>query len=184
MKSSLLSLWRWFDDHLEETMLIMLLVALTLLTGLQVLMRRVFSSPLSWSEELCRYCFMWSGFLGVAYCIRKRCEVRINTFLNLFSGRVYTMMLLVGESLCLGMYALFFCTTWRIIGKAMVSQQVSPALGIPNFLIYLGALLGFGLAFIRQAQTLWEDLRAPRPTASGRADGTENDMIEKRVLPE
>lgn len=149
----------WLDDHLEETILIVLLVALTGLTGLQVLMRKVFSQPLSWSEELCRYCFMWSGFFGIAYCIRKRCEIRINTFLNLFKGPLYGVMLVMGDLLCTVMYGAFFYTAAIVVNKAMASQQVSPAIGIPNYLIYAGAFVAFGLALVRQLQNLVEDVK-------------------------
>ncbi|MDR1535713.1 MAG: TRAP transporter small permease [Planctomycetota bacterium] len=157
------SFWKWLDEHFEESILIFFLIVITVLTGLQVLMRRVFSSPLSWSEELCRYCFMWSGFIGVAYCIRKRCEIHINTFLNLFHGVKHLILVVVGEIICTFMYAAFFYTTAIIIRKAVASQQVSPAIGIPNYIIYIGALLAFGLALIRQIQNLVRDARGFSP---------------------
>jgi TRAP-type C4-dicarboxylate transport system permease small subunit len=172
MKEKTVAAWRWLDEHFEETILIVLLVAITFLTGLQVLMRRAFNSPLSWSEELCRYCFMWSGFIGVAYCIRKRCEVQIDTFLNLFAGWKRQAMVILGESVCLFMYSAFFYATAVIIRKAVASRQISPAIGIPNYVIYAGALLAFGLAVLRQAQNLVRDLAdifrsVPAPERSG-----------------
>lgn len=154
------TLWKWLDDHLEESILIVLLVAITLLTGVQVVMRKVVGSPLTWSEELCRYCFMWSGFIGIAYCIRKRCEVRIDTFVSLFPPRVRAGMTVLADLVCMAVYGAFFYTTVIIIDKAFASQQISPAIGIPNYVIYLGALLGFGFAIIRLLQTIVEDVRA------------------------
>jgi TRAP-type C4-dicarboxylate transport system permease small subunit len=161
-------IWAWLDDHFEETLLILLLIAITLLTGLQVVMRRIFSNPLSWSEELCRYCFMWSGFIGIAYCIRKRCEIKIDSFITLFPARIRAVMTVMADLLCLGMYAAFFRVTVFIIQKAFASEQVSPAIGIPNYLIYLGALLGFGFAVIRLLQNMKDDVLAVlRPSKPG-----------------
>ena len=54
---------RWLDDNLEEALLIALLVTMTLLMGLQVFSRYILNASLSWSEELTRYLFIWSGFL-------------------------------------------------------------------------------------------------------------------------
>lgn len=166
MEQKNVSWWAWLDDHFEETILIVLLIALTLLTGLQVVMRRVFSNPLSWSEELCRYCFMWSGFIGVSYCIRKRCEIRIDTFVMLFPKRIQAAMAVLADLLCLAMYGVFFYTTILIIQKAFASEQISPAIGIPNYLIYFGALLGFGFAAIRMLRNIKDDaLAIIRPPA-------------------
>jgi TRAP-type C4-dicarboxylate transport system permease small subunit len=160
MKQQKGSLWAWLDDHFEETLLIILLVAITLLTGLQVVMRKIFNNPLSWSEELCRYCFMWSGFIGVAYCIRKRCEIKIDSFISLFPARVRAIMTVMADIVCLGMYGVFLYVTIAIIGKAFGSEQISPAIGIPNYVIYFGALIGFGFAIIRLLQNMREDVLA------------------------
>ena len=62
---------RWLDDNLEEALLIALLVMMTLLMGLQVFSRYILNASLSWSEELTRYLFIWSGFLSISYCIKK-----------------------------------------------------------------------------------------------------------------
>ena len=62
---------RWLDDNLEEALLIALLVTMTLLMGLQVFSRYILNASLSWSEELTRYLFIWSGFLSISYCIKK-----------------------------------------------------------------------------------------------------------------
>jgi TRAP-type C4-dicarboxylate transport system permease small subunit len=163
------TVWSWLDEHLEESILIVLLLVITLLAGLQVVMRKVFSSPLSWSEELCRYCFMWSGFMGIAYCIRHRCEIHINTFLNLFEGKKRLLMVLTGESICLFMYGAFFYATAVIVRKAMASQQLSPAIGIPNYVIYSGALLAFALAILRQVQNLIKSLRSATACSDGKS---------------
>ena len=157
---------KWLDDHLEETLLIILLVAITGMTGMQVFMRKVFNSPLSWSEELCRYCFMWSGFIGVAYCVRKRCEIKITTFVSLFPAKIQTLFLLLVDLLCFVMYGWFSYVAFNIVRKTVASGQLSPAIGIPSYFIYLGALLGFLLALFRIVQTTAGDVQEFAATGS------------------
>lgn len=153
------SLIRWLDEHLEEALLIVLLVIITLLTGMQVVMRRVFQSPLSWSEELCRYSFMWSGFIGLAYFIRKRCEIRIGTFVAFFPAVVQKILLIATNILSLGVLGVFFRVSLTIIRKTWSSGQTTPAIGIPFYLIYLCTVLGFGLGILRLIQVIYIDIR-------------------------
>ena len=52
---------------LEETILIILLVIMTGVMGIQIVSRYVFQNSLTWSEELVRYMFVWSAFLGIPF---------------------------------------------------------------------------------------------------------------------
>ncbi|MCD8349738.1 MAG: TRAP transporter small permease [Planctomycetaceae bacterium] len=153
------SVVKWLDDHLEETILMVLIVAITLLTGAQVVMRKLFQSPLTWSEELCRYCFMWTGFISVGYCVRKRCAIRINTFVMLFSKRKQLALEILGNIISLALYSVFLHASWNIVRKTIVSTQTSPAMGIPFYIIYLCTVLGFLFAIVRLAQVIVEDAR-------------------------
>ena len=48
----------WLDENLEEFLLVVFLIAMTLIMGIQVLSRYVFGQSLSWSEEITRYLFI------------------------------------------------------------------------------------------------------------------------------
>lgn len=137
------SVLAWLDDHLEETILMVLIVAITLLTGGQVVMRKIFQNPLTWSEELCRYCFMWTGFISVGYCIRKRCAIRIDTFVTLLPTRAQLALEILANFISLALYSLFLRSSWIIVGKTIASTQTSPAMGIPFYIIYVCTVLGF-----------------------------------------
>ena len=47
-------------------LLVVMLAALLLLMGTQIVLRYGFSSSLIWAEEICRYLLVWSSFLAVA----------------------------------------------------------------------------------------------------------------------
>lgn len=42
---------KWLDDNLEETLLVLCLLAMTLIMGVQVFSRYALGKSLSWSEE-------------------------------------------------------------------------------------------------------------------------------------
>lgn len=58
-------------DHLEEALLFVILTAMVAIIFIQVVMRYVFNNALSWSEELARYLYVWSTWVGVSYSARR-----------------------------------------------------------------------------------------------------------------
>jgi len=54
-------IFHWLDENLEEFLLVIGLIAMTLIMGVQVFCRYVLGMSLSWSEELTRYIFIWCG---------------------------------------------------------------------------------------------------------------------------
>jgi TRAP-type C4-dicarboxylate transport system permease small subunit len=49
---------------------------------LQIFFRYVLNSPLVWTEELCRYLFIWTCFLGWTIALRQKSHIRINFFIE------------------------------------------------------------------------------------------------------
>jgi len=72
------------DDYLEEIILLILLVLMTCIMGIQIVSRYVFQNSLTWSEELVRYMFVWSAFLGIPFCIKHGLSIKVDQFRNLF----------------------------------------------------------------------------------------------------
>ena len=77
-------MFKAIDDYLEETILLILLVLMTAIMGVQIVSRYIFQNSLTWSEELVRYMFVWSAFLGVPFCIKHGLSIKVDQFRNLF----------------------------------------------------------------------------------------------------
>ena len=45
---------KWLDENLEEFLMVALLIAMTVIMGIQVFARYALGASLSWSEELTR----------------------------------------------------------------------------------------------------------------------------------
>ena len=128
------------------------LLGATLLMFLNVIMRYLFRSGLPWSEELVRYTIIWVTFIGIAMCARKGIHVAIDLFLSLINKKMEFILLII-----INITSIFFCIlmtlysiklVWQISG----SSQLSPALGIPFYVIYLCMPIGFGLSVLRFTQ--------------------------------
>ena len=90
---------RWVDKYLEESLMLILLAAMVCVMGLQVFMRYVLASSLSWPEELTRYMFIWFVFLGIGYGIRYDVHIRVNIIETFFPKIEKTFTYYSGRSI-------------------------------------------------------------------------------------
>lgn len=144
----------WIDDNLEETILIILLGAMTLLMGVQVCSRYIFNNSLSWSEELTRYMFIWAGFISISYCIKKWISIKIDQIINLFPKRVYIVFQLLLNVILFVFFIYMSLHAFEYLKMSIASQQHSPALGLPMYVVQAAPLTGFALACGRSFQQI------------------------------
>ncbi len=89
MKSLLHAVAR-FDDFLaklEKGGLITLVTAMTLIVFAQVIYRYLLAHPISWSEELARYLFVWICLLGAALTVKRRGHFRLEVFYKMLPSK-------------------------------------------------------------------------------------------------
>lgn len=72
--------------------------------------------------------------------------------MNMFSERMVAAIRLVTHTVEIAFFAYLVPYAYRYIMAAVDSQQVSPACGIPMYLIQSATLLSFCLAIIRLVQ--------------------------------
>lgn len=148
----------WIDDNLEEFILIILLGSMTLLMGIQICSRYIFNNSLSWSEELTRYMFIWSGFISVAYCIKKWISIKIDQIINMFPKHIYVWFQLLLNLILFIFFIYMAIHAFEYLQMSIASQQKSPALGLPMYVVQAAPLVGFTLAAIRSFQQILLDI--------------------------
>ena len=122
----------WLDENLEEFLLVFFLIAMTLIMGIQVFCRYVLGQSLSWSEELTRYLFIWSGFLSVSYCSKKCLSIKIEQFVAIFPRKGKAIFKLVNHTFELIFFLYMIPFAWSYLMSAIQSGQLSPACRIPR----------------------------------------------------
>lgn len=147
------------DRHLEEVFIVPLFIIMNISIFAQVIMRKVFNSSLSWSEELARYCLIWMVFFGISYGVKLQRHIKIDLiydkvnaknkrFLRVFSSIVFIIF---------GLIILFYGQ--KIAMRLLMLKQSSPALHIPMGLLYAAAPVGLGLSIIRLIQNIINEFR-------------------------
>lgn len=143
---------RWLDKHLEEVLLLVMLCAMVVIMGIQITARYVFSSSLSWSEEITRFLFICSGFLSASFCVKKSASVKIDQLVQLLPGKGVHILRLVSYTIELIFFSYLIPFAWEYMMSGVKSGQRSPACGIPMYLIQSAAVISFILCVFRLIQ--------------------------------
>ncbi|HIX68056.1 MAG TPA: TRAP transporter small permease [Candidatus Anaerostipes excrementavium] len=143
---------KWLNENLEEFLMVALLIAMTLIMGIQVFARYALGASLSWSEEITRYLFIWSAFISVSYCTKKCISIKIEQFVALFPRRGQAIFKVVNHTFELIFFFYLIPFSVHYLRSAFESGQVSPACGIPMYYIQAAPLVSFLLVAIRIIQ--------------------------------
>ncbi len=125
-----------------------------ILTGLMVLfvflnvvMRLVFKSGLTWSEEISRYLFVFVTYIGAISAMRSNEHMTVDVVLSRVKPQFQMIMYVLSQ----GMIAVLMCILVHGSFKMVLQNTASKtaALGIPySFLYSVGIITGVSIAII------------------------------------
>src|SRR3977135_4533186 len=158
-------------DHLEERLIAFLMGAATLLVFVAVIHRYAAGWPipvvqdwllslnLSWAQELCIYMFIWMAKFGAAYGVRTGIHVGVDVLINQLNPRWQKRVILFG--LLGGALFTFIVGSMgaKFVYELMSTDQVSPDLELPSWLVYACIPLGSYLMCFRFLQVSWTYFR-------------------------
>jgi TRAP-type C4-dicarboxylate transport system permease small subunit len=150
---------KWFDEHFEESILVLLLVAISCVMMLQVIMRKVFNNSLSWPEEFCRYCYVWTTFMTLSFAVRQGNMLRVSVVVDLFPQYARKIIYILGNLACLAVFFVFFVNSIDVVKGIKATGQTSTAMELPMYLVYFSTVLGFGLAALRTVQVIFKQIK-------------------------
>lgn len=142
----------WLDEYLEEFLMVVFLIGMTVIMGIQVLSRYVLGISLSWSEEITRYLFIWSAFLSVSYCTKKCISIKIDQFIQMFPKRGKAMFKVLNLTVEFIFFVYLIPYAFLYLKATVESGQVSPACGIPMYYVQSAPLICFSLTAFRIVQ--------------------------------
>lgn len=144
---------KWLDEHLEEALLIILLLVIACVCLVQVIIRNIPWIPsLKWAEEFCRFCWIWSVFLSLPYTIRKGSMLRVSVLMELLPRKLRKALdLVVDLVVALSMGLLAVCSV-GVVRSIYESAETSPAMVWPMWIVYGVMLLGYVLGTFRALQ--------------------------------
>lgn len=154
-------------DKAEEYLLVGSLVFTVCLIFLQVVMRYVFNSSLSWSEELARYIFIWQIWLGASVGIRMKQQIRVELITSRLGVTGKRAMDLLATSILLAFCVFLVVNGTDLTMKIASRHALSSALRIPLFSVYLALPFSAGVTALRLIEHISAILKSFRKAEGG-----------------
>ncbi len=162
-------------DRLEEILIASLIAGATILIFVAVTHRyaldmsakwhfnalydSLFKINLSWAQELCIYMFVWMAKFGAAYGVRTGIHVGVDVVINHLPPRWRFVSVMFGL-----LAGAFFTAVVGTLGVKFVyelssTDQTSPDMEMPMWIVYLAIPCGSYLMSFRFLQVAWGFLR-------------------------
>ena len=152
-------------DRLEEILIASLIAAATLLIFVAVVQRYMVGVPflyplvyhinLTWAQELCIYMFVWMAKFGAAYGVRTGIHVGVDVVVNMLDPGPRKKVVMFGL-LCGALFTFVVGTMGaKFVIELYPTDQVSPDMEMPRWIIFLCVPLGSYLMCFRFLQVAW-----------------------------
>lgn len=152
-------LWRYGT----ETAVAMLMAVMVGTVILQVYCRFVLGNPLSWSEELARYAFVWITFLGAAVAYRHGAHIIVETLVVLLPRRAQVALAWLVDAL---MVAALLVLLVQGLGIVEVNSNVEATmLEIPMSWVYGAVPVSAAIMLAYQVERTVRRIKGTLPAA-------------------
>jgi C4-dicarboxylate transporter DctQ subunit len=161
-------------DRLEEILIASLMAAATVLIFVAVVHRYLSGIPalyevtsaihLSWAQELCIYMFVWMAKFGAAYGVRTGIHVGVDVLINQLKPSIRRKVVLFGLLCGVAFTAIIGTMGARFVYGLMDTDQTTPDLELPSWIVYLAIPLGSYLMcfrFLQVAYSFWRTGELP-----------------------
>lgn len=141
-----------FDKRLEESVLVLTMLAMVLIMFAQATSRYIIGTSFSWGSELAQYLHIWQIWIGASLAIRVQSHVRVDVFIKLFPKKVKKALDFVALLCWFGFAAFLAYEGSNYVIDVLDSSQTSPSLHVPMWIPYLAIPIGGVLMLIRLIQ--------------------------------
>lgn len=144
-----------FINRLEESIVALLLAAMTIVTFTQVVLRYVFNAGFVWALELTIFLFAWLVLFGMSYGVRVGAHIGVDLLIKRLSPAVAKVVGLISIALCLFYAGVMVHGGYQDIDLLLMIGIEAEDLPIPLWIPKLILPVGFVLLFVRFAQAGW-----------------------------
>lgn len=143
---------KWLNKNLEELLCGILLVCIMCMLMGQVLVRFIFGYGLTFSEELCRYCFLYFIYFGSSLVAAKGLHIRVTAQMLKMPARLRMAMLMLADMLWLVFNGVVIWQGSLLFIAMGQRSMVAGSLQIDLRWIYVAVPLAFALQSFRVIQ--------------------------------
>ena len=146
-------------SRFEGIMLAIGVIAMTINTIAAVISRYVFNSAITFTDELNMIFIVVVTYAGLSYAARNGRHIRMSAIYDAMPAKTRKVLMIVMASVTAAFMFLLSFYSYYYIVEVYESGRILPALGLPVFIIYLWAPVGFFLTGLQYAFTVVKNLR-------------------------
>ena len=167
-----------FVDWVEETLIALLLAAMTIITFSNVVARYVFNDNILWALEVTVYLFAWLVLLGASYAVKKHIHIGVDVLVANAPPLARKVLTVIAVLCCLAFSLLLLKGSWDYwypfatkraflvtedVPMPEFLQFLSDSMNegeryekLPRFIPYFALPLGMALLTLRYLVLTWE----------------------------
>lgn len=129
-------------ETVQKYLVVIFFVIMCCSSFFQVLNRNIFKLPISWTEELSRYCMIWMTMVGTCISLRSGSQMAVVIFEKRIKGKALKILQIFDSVMVFVFSVVVMVSVTQLISKQAASGQLSPALRIPMQYVTVGIFLG------------------------------------------
>jgi C4-dicarboxylate transporter DctQ subunit len=146
-------------NQVEEAIISLLLVAMTLLVFWEVILRFGFGTGVSWGQEATLHLSAWFVLFGVSYGLKVGAHIGVDAFVQLFSPLGQRVLTGIAVILSLVYCGLFLYGSWIYLAKMQMIGIELEDIEVQTWVAHSILLIGFTFLSIRLLELLWRVIR-------------------------
>ncbi len=156
MKNSLKHLYRSIENIIGAVLITLMITFL----GIQVISRYVFSSPIAWTEELTKICFILSVFFGSVGAWHRNQHLALGVVYDKLSPKGKCYLRLVSDVLTLVFCVVIQPAMWQLVNSTQRTGMKLPVTQWPKWIFYLMMPITFIMLAWRIVEEIIHIIRA------------------------
>lgn len=153
-----MKIWKCINENFEKWILGTLVALIVLVLLMQIVMRYFFNISLPWTEEFCRYCYIYFMFIGTSLAAKEDSSLRVDALVGAFPPKVQKVISLFVDVCVMLLLVYLLAGSIAMTRNLYATGGYSAGLKVPVYLVYLAAPLGFFLTLLRYLQKLYHVL--------------------------
>ncbi len=146
-------------ENFEQYFCAFLLSILVLCVGLQVFFRYVLHASLTWTEELSRFAFVWTIYVGACLAAKQHQHIRVTVQMRLLPVSVRPYLWMVSDIVWIIFNTLFAIQGVKQVLHMTRYTMISPTLGWSLLWVYAIIPLAFILMSLRIMQSYYRGFK-------------------------
>lgn len=147
------------DRDGERYLMLVFYCMIVFVIVIEVIRRFVFSYSSLWGEEAARYAFIYLGWIGASYAVKRRAHIRFDVILMALPKRLHGYVFILGDLVTIVFACFAMYWTLHVIGTLLQFGAESYALRINKAWFEAAVPISMAMMMVRLVQSLIRDVR-------------------------